>query len=52
MCLFSVISVITTSSSHTRLVDFNASLLELPLALMKACCQLAETLVSFLLYNS
>ena len=49
MCLFNVISVITTSSNHTRLVDFNASLLESPFALMKACCQLAETLVSFLL---
>ena len=49
MCLFNVISVITTSSNHTRLVDFNAPLLESPFALMKACCQLAETLVSFLL---
>jgi len=49
MCLFNVISVITTSSNHTRLVDFSASLLESPFALMKACCQLAETLVSFLL---
>ena len=49
MCLFNVISVITTSSNHTRLVDFNASLLKSPFALMKACCQLAETLVSFLL---
>jgi len=49
MYLFNVISVITTSSNHTRLVDFNASLLESPFALMKACCQLAETLVSFLL---
>jgi len=49
MCLFNVISVITTSSNHTRLVDFNSPLLESPFALMKACCQLAETLVSFLL---
>jgi len=49
MCLFNVISVINTSSNHTRLVDFNASLLESPFALKKACCQLAETLVSFLL---
>jgi len=49
MCLFNVISVITTSSNHTRVEDFNASLLESPFALMKACCQLAETLVSFLL---
>jgi len=49
MCLFNVISVITTSPNHTRLVDFNAPLLESPFALMKACCQLAETLVSFLL---
>ena len=49
MCLFNVINVITTSSNHTRLVDFNAFLLESPFALMKACCQLAETLVSFLL---
>jgi len=49
MCLFNVISVITTSSNHARLVDFNAPLLESPFALMKACCQLAETLVSFLL---
>ena len=49
MCLFNVINVITTSSNHTRLVDFNASLHESPVALMKACCQLAETLVSFLL---
>ena len=52
MRLFNVISVITTSSNHTHLVDFNASLLESPFALMKAavtCCQLAETLVSFLL---
>jgi len=48
-CLFNVISVITTSSNHTRLMDFNASLLESPFALMKACCQLAETLVWFLL---
>ena len=31
------------------LVDFNASVLESPFALMKACCQLAETLTSFLL---
>jgi len=30
-------------------VDFNAPLLESPFALMKACCQLAETLMSFLL---
>ena len=43
------IHVITTSSNHTRLVDFSAPLLESPFALMKACCQLAETLVSFLL---
>jgi len=49
MCLFNVICVITTSSNHTRLVDINASLLESPFALMKTCCQLAETLVSFLL---
>jgi len=49
MCLFNGISVITTSSNHTRLVNFNAPLLESPFALMKACCQLAETLVSFLL---
>jgi len=49
MCLFNVISVITTSSNHTHLVDFNAPLLESPFALMKACCQLVETLVSFLL---
>jgi len=49
MCLFNVISVITTSSNHTRLVDFSAPLLESPFALMKACCQLAETLVLFLL---
>jgi len=46
------ISVITTSSNHTRLVDFNASLLESPFALMKACCKLAETLVSIYFYNS
>ena len=38
LCLFNVISVITTSSNHARLVDFNASLLESPFALMKACC--------------
>jgi len=49
MCLFNGISVITTSSNHTRLVNFNAPLLESPFAVMKACCQLAETLVSFLL---
>jgi len=49
MCLFNGISVITMSSNHTRLVNFNAPLLESPFALMKACCQLAETLVSFLL---
>jgi len=49
LCLFNVISVITTSSNHTRLVDFNASLLESPFALMKACYQLTETLVAFLL---
>jgi len=49
MCLFNVISVFTTSSNHTRLVDFNAPLLESPFFPMKACCQLAETLVSFLL---
>ena len=30
-------------------MDFNAPLLESPFALMKACCQLAETLASFLL---
>jgi len=49
MCFFNVICVITTSSNHTRLVYFNAPLLESPFALMKACCQLVETLVSFLL---
>ena len=49
LCLFHVISAITTSSNHARLVDFSASLLESPFALMKACCQLAETLMSFLL---
>jgi len=43
------VGVITTSSNHTRVVDFNASLLESPFTVMKACCQLAETLVSFLL---
>jgi len=48
MCLFNVISVFTTPSNHPRLVDFSAPLLESPFALMKACCQLAETLVSFL----
>ena len=48
MCLFNVICVIITSTNHTRLVDFSAPLLESPFALMKAC-QLAETLVSFLL---
>jgi len=48
-CLFNVISVITTSSIHMCLVDFNAPLLESPFALMKACCQLAEMLVLFLL---
>jgi len=42
MCLFNVISVITTSPNHTRLVDFNAPLLESSFALMHACCQLAE----------
>jgi len=47
LCLFNVISVITTSSNHARLVDFNASLLEAPIALMKACCWLAKTLVPF-----
>jgi len=49
LCFFSVISVVTASSNHTRLVDFSAPLLESPFVLMKACCQLAETLVSFLL---
>jgi len=38
LCLFNVISVITTSPNHARLVNFNASLLESPFALMKACC--------------
>jgi len=51
--LFSVIiSVITTSSNHARLVDFSASLLESPFALMKACCCLAETLASFLHFTT
>jgi len=38
LCLFNVISVVTTSSNYARLVDFNASLLESPFALMKVCC--------------
>ena len=37
-CLFNVISVITTSSNHARLMDFSASLLDSLFALVKACC--------------
>jgi len=37
-CLFNVISVITTSSNHARLMDFSASLLDSLFVLVKACC--------------
>jgi len=41
--------VLSPRHAIERLVDFNAFLFELPFALMKACCWLAETFVSFLL---